>query len=63
MRKTLILFVAVTTSAVAFAGNKTPQPFDEVSMIFETNVTDGDAEIVIEVETFEGLSRLFVRSP
>jgi hypothetical protein len=40
-----------------------PQPFDELSMIYETNVTDGDAEIVIAAQGFEGLKSLFVRAP
>lgn len=31
MRTTLILFVVVTISSFTFAGNRTPQPFDEVA--------------------------------
>ena len=38
-------------------------PFDELSMIYETNTTDGDAEIVITVQGFEGLKSLHVRAP
>jgi hypothetical protein len=38
-------------------------PFDELSMIYETNTTDGDAEIVITAQGFEGLKSLHVRAP
>jgi hypothetical protein len=38
-------------------------PFDELSMVYETNTTDGDAEIVITAQGFEGLKSLHVRAP
>lgn len=37
--------------------------FEELTMIFELNETDGDAEVVISVQTSEGMDRLTVFDP
>lgn len=66
--KTYILFLLTTLSTSAFSHNapnpiKRPGAFESLSIVFETNVTDEDAEIVIKAKAFEGMKRFVVIGP
>ena len=59
---TLFLFALLATPSGA-AAQGLPVEFEELTMIFELNETDGDAEVVIFAQTSEGMEKLTVLGP
>ncbi len=61
-RATILATIGLTTSA-ASAPTPVWAPFDEASIFVEYNATDGDAEVVLDVDADVGLSRFVVVNP
>jgi hypothetical protein len=59
---TLLLFALLAAPAGA-APRRTPEEFEELSILFELNETDGDAEVVIFAQGPEGLVRFMMFDP
>lgn len=58
----IVLFFSLFATVSASAARPALE-FEELTMIFEMNETDGDAEVVITAQGFEGIKRLIVRAP
>ena len=63
MTKPFALLSIVLLTTVAGMAAERAESFAELSMIYEVNETDGDAEVVIVAKADEGLAHLVVRDP
>lgn len=69
MKTQLILIMSVLSATTAYADEESfskernSRSFESLSIVYETNVTDGDGEIVIKAKAFEGMKHFMIFGP